>query len=70
MSKELEKKIADLEKRVKELETQPRENHYHYYPPVCVQPYQPSYPTFEPYRITCGDSLDAFWFSGTSGELH
>jgi hypothetical protein len=51
---ELERKVADLERRVKELEGQPREQHFHYHPPVYVQPAQPI-PTQEPYRIYIGD---------------
>lgn len=58
-----ETRIAELERQVKELEARPRENHFHYYPPVFQQPYvpptqtQPLIPTWEPWRITCGDPL-------------
>lgn len=36
---DLEKRIKELERRVKELEAQPRETHFHYYPPVYQRPY-------------------------------
>lgn len=57
-----EARIAELERRVKELEAQPKETHTHFhtYPPLYVQPYappQPFQPTpWEPYRITWGDA--------------
>lgn len=40
---ELEKRVGDLERRVKELEAAPKEQHTHFhsYPPVYQQPYQP-----------------------------
>ena len=57
---ELARRVDDLEKRVKELEAQPREQHFHYHPPVYQQPYipyvSPAAPAPDPpYRIWIGD---------------
>jgi hypothetical protein len=51
---DLEERVAELERRVKELEAQPREQHFHYHPPVYVPPPQPA-PAEQPYRIYIGD---------------
>lgn len=55
MTKDREQKIleriTDLERRVKELEAQPREYHYHYHPPVFQQPS----PATIPGQIYIGD---------------
>ncbi len=61
--KQLEDRVADLERRVQELEAQPREQHTHFHSHVgyVQQPYvQPTIPLplapyYEPYKITCGD---------------
>lgn len=53
MNDELKRRLADLERRIKELEAQPRETHFHYYPPI-HQPLQPS-PPLQPQRIYIGD---------------
>lgn len=49
----LEDRIVELERRVKELEAQPREYHYHYHPPVFQQPY--AAPATIPGQIYIGD---------------
>lgn len=45
---ELERRVGELERRVKELETRPTEHHFHYHPPVYVQPYAPAVPDAAP----------------------
>jgi hypothetical protein len=37
--RELLERVGEIERRVKELEAQPREYHYHYHPPAVQQPY-------------------------------
>ena len=58
---QLKARIVELERRVKELEAQPREQHFHYHSPVYQQPYGvpdaipvPLQPT-SPYKIKIGD---------------
>lgn len=69
---ELQKRVVELERIVKELQAQPRENHTHFhYPPVFQQPCVsiPSTwigdPQPQPYEITWGvsDSTGASPFS-------
>lgn len=64
--KDLQERISDLERRVKELEAQPKEvhTHFHSYPPVYAQPYQPP----EPMRFTIGDPpLSPYYYPNAAG---
>jgi hypothetical protein len=55
------KRINELERRVKDLEAQPKEQHTHFhtYPPVYQQPYvpyvSPAGPAPSPWKWTIGD---------------
>lgn len=57
-------RIDELERRVKELEAQPRQNHFHYYPPVFQPSYVPSSQTMPSGYVYTGDPLP-----GTPGYM-
>lgn len=67
--KQLEDRVAELERRVHELETAPKEQHYHYYPPVYQPPVQPLAPTLPNYpnKIYIGDAPP--WGTTTCGLI-
>lgn len=62
-------RIEQLERRVKQLEAQPKETHFHYYPPVYQQPYAPPAPYVQTHPILNPMVTWGGWPSNTAGTM-